>query len=292
MLNRRFFIEYKLEKLFDILSIVSIYIFKFTPDYYMDFESHDTIELFYVDAGTEEVYEDDKIYTVNKGEMFIHKPNSVHKDKCVSPTSSCYIVNFKANEKDFSSFFDRVISLNKKEIAQLKEIFELFFNNVSSPIDKRVPERKIAFANNITGISQIIKNKLELFFLSILNSDEQEITSFRNFDDPLVQKIVEELFKTRFEKFSLDKISETLSYSKSYLCRYFKKITGTTIINHFYSIKIEESKNMLINGKYTIEEVSDALGFDSVQYFSKVFKKYVGLTPSTWKTISKERMYF
>jgi AraC-like DNA-binding protein len=49
---------------------------------------------------------------------------------------------------------------------------------------------------------------------------------------------------------------------------------------------------MLINGEYTIEEVSDLLGFDSVQYFSKVFKKYVGLTPSTWKNISTERMYF
>ena len=292
MEGRTFPAEYSLETTFDIFSIVSIYIFRFTPSYKMDIELHNTLELIYVDIGSEEVFEDDKVYTVSKGEMFLHKPNSPHKDRCISPTSTCYIVSFRANTEAFTPFFDKVISLSKKEITQLKEFFEMFLNNISAPIEKVAPERKVAFEYNTHGIAQILKNKFELFFLSILNSSEKEITSIRNFEDPLIQKIIAELYQNRFEKFSLAKISDALSYSKSYLCRHFKNTTNTTIINHFYSIKIEESKKMLISGEHTIEEVSDLLGFDSVQYFSKVFKKYVGLTPSTWKNISTERMYF
>ena len=95
--------------------------------------------------------------------MFLHRPHAVHKDRCISPTSTCYIVSFEADEKGFESLFDRVITLTKKEITQLKEFFELFLNNVTDPIEKIVPERATIIKNNTFGISQIIKNKFELF---------------------------------------------------------------------------------------------------------------------------------
>lgn len=284
--------EYHLTKVIDVRSIASIYMFRFNAEYDMQFETHPSYELIYVDEGVQKVYEEEKVYEVKKGEAFLHKLNAPHKDKCGADFSSCYIISFTADCEYFSLLFDRVIKLSRTEIAALKEIFEIFINNIDYPIDKWVSDRKIVIQNTSFAISQILKNKFELFFLSILNSDLKPSLDTKSYNDPLIDNVIKELGNSKYGKFSLDSISKNVSYSKSYLCRHFKKVTGITIINYFYKIKIEEAKKMLISGKNTISEISDILNFDSVQYFSKIFKKYSGFTPSEWRTIASERMYF
>ena len=285
-------IQYKLEKVIEIKSISSIYIFHFDKSYSTSFERHPQIELIYVDEGIEQVWEDDKIYTLKKGEIFLHKPMASHKDACLSDESRVYIISFTTSSKSFEQLFDRIIKLKKNEINQLKQVFETYIKNVDSDIDQWFSDRKIIAERHSFGVSQIIKNNFELFFISILNPEESETLEYRKYDDPVVNKVIEELDKEKFKKFSLDRISKNVSYSKSYLCRQFKKVTGITIIYYFYSLKVEEAKKMLIHGDHTIEETSDLLNFDSVQYFSKVFKKYSGLSPSDWRTVSSKRMYF
>lgn len=292
MNDRLINIQYRLDKVIEIKSISSIYIFHFDKSYFTDFEKHAPIELIYVDEGVEQVWEDDKVYTLQKGEIFIHKPMAFHKDACSSDESRVYIISFTTSSKIISKLFDRVIKLKKNEINQLKQVFETYIRNVDSDIDQWFSDRKIIANKNSFGVSQIIKNNFELFFISILNPEENEALEYRKYDDPVVNRVIEELDKEKYEKFSLDKISKNVSYSKSYLCRQFKKVTGVTIIYYFYSLKVEEAKKMLIHGDHTIEETSDLLNFDSVQYFSKVFKKYSGLSPSNWRTVSSKRMYF
>ncbi len=291
-MNLRLNIQYKLEKLVEIKSISSIYIFHFDKSYTTDFERHCQPELIYVDEGVEQVWEDDKVYTVKKGEMFLHKPWASHKDACLSDESRVYIISFTVSSKCLESLFDRVIQLKKNEINQLKQVFETYVQNVDSEIDQWFSDKKIIADRNSFGVSQIIKNNFELFFLSLLNPEDSEKLEYRKYDNPLINRVIEELDKEKYEKFSLDRVGKNLSYSKSYLCRQFKRVTGVTIIYYFYSLKVEEAKKMLMHDGHSIEETSVILNFDSVQYFSKVFKKYCGLSPSDWRTVSSKRMYF
>ncbi|MBR4378071.1 MAG: AraC family transcriptional regulator [Bacilli bacterium] len=284
--------EYKLDKVIDIESISSIYIFHFDNSYFTEFETHPQLELIYVDDGIEEVFEDDKTYQLSKGQAFIHKPLASHKDRCVTDKSTVYILSFRTSSPSMNQLFDRVLDLSKTEVNQLKQVFEIYIKNVDCNIDQYFSERKIIVNSNSFGISQIIKNIFELFFISLLNPKENEPLENHTYNDTFVNKVIQELNKAKYEKFSLEKVSKNVSYSKSYLCRHFKKVTGITIINYFYSLKIEEAKKLLLNGEHSIEETSDLLNFDSVQYFSKVFKKYSGLSPSNWRTISSKRMYF
>lgn len=279
-----------------ITSINSMFIYHFDMGYKLHyFDVHDALELIYVDDGVEEVYEENVMYEVKKGEAFLHKSNTPHKDGCISKSSHVYIISFEADEKQFAPFFDRIIKLEKKDDLLLKEVFETYINNMESSNSFWFSDHKnVSKIKNPTfGIKQIIKNKLELFFLGLLNPKQEETNktiSTRN--SPVVNQVIKVLKEMIEENFSLDKIASKLSYSKSYLCRQFKKETGSTIINYFYTIKIEEAKKLLFNDNYTIAEVSDKLGFDSVQYFSKVFKKYCGLSPAVWKTIALKREYF
>lgn len=290
--------KFELREDVDITAIDTMYIYHFDKSYCMkDYESHAPLELIYVDSGEEEVYEDDNRYVLSKGEAFLHKPFSAHKDGCLSENSLVYIITFETESESISRLYDQVIKVDKSNSLRLKEVFEIYYNNVDSTIDTwfgnhtTVQKKKSKF-----GIQQIIKNKFEDFFLNLINQFESEKeeteTKLATYDSQLIQKIIEVLNEMLYEKFSLDEIAKKVSYSKSYLCRQFKQVTGSTIIDYFYSLKINEAKKLLMNDKNTIMETSDKLSFDSVQYFSKVFKKYSGLSPAVWKSISSTRNYF
>ena len=103
-------------------------------------------------------------------------------------------------------------------------------------------------------------------------------------DNELVNKILTHLKNHLYGTLTLEDLSNRLFYSKSYLNRIFKKNTNYTIKEHYNYLKMKEAKKLLrANPKQTINEVSNLLQYDSLSYFIKVFKKYVGLTPMEYK---------
>ena len=56
-----------------------------------------------------------------------------------------------------------------------------------------------------------------------------------------------------------------------------------TINEYINLIKIQKAKNLIISGKYRMYEIAEMVGFEDQQYFTKVFKKIVGITPGEYK---------
>ena len=81
---------------------------------------------------------------------------------------------------------------------------------------------------------------------------------------------------------TLNAIAGTLGVSTSHLNDVFKSYTAMTPYQYFISIKIRRAKELLENGDLTIKEVAFRLGFDDPYYFSRLFRKKVGLPPSKW----------
>lgn len=78
---------------------------------------------------------------------------------------------------------------------------------------------------------------------------------------------------------SIDEICEKTYYSLSYLFREFKKKTGITVMAYYNALKIGEAKRLLSSTKFSVTEISALLFFNTPNYFSKQFKKSVGITP-------------
>lgn len=82
------------------------------------------------------------------------------------------------------------------------------------------------------------------------------------------------------------KIEDTAKYLKispEYLSRAFKAETGMTFTDYVNRKKIEEAAGLLQYSKYTDLEISNLFGFSSQSYFIKIFRKYMGMTPSRYK---------
>lgn len=83
--------------------------------------------------------------------------------------------------------------------------------------------------------------------------------------------------------FTIDDIAEAHGYSKDYFGKIFKKHFNMTFNEVYSHIKVAYAIKLLRTGNYKAYEISDILGYSSVDYFTKIFKEITGETPSRFK---------
>jgi len=82
---------------------------------------------------------------------------------------------------------------------------------------------------------------------------------------------------------SIEQVAQKMSVSQRYLSDTLKKETGKTTTEHLQLYLIDEAKNILLKPNKSIAEVAYELGFEYPQYFSRLFKKKEGLSPSEYR---------
>lgn len=82
---------------------------------------------------------------------------------------------------------------------------------------------------------------------------------------------------------SIEQLADRLSVSQRYLSDTLKKETGKTTTEHLQLYLIDEAKNILLKPEKSISEVAYELGFEYPQYFSRLFKKKEGISPSAYR---------
>lgn|SRR5690625_351045 len=100
----------------------------------------------------------------------------------------------------------------------------------------------------------------------------QTIASCRNY---IVKRVYEEI--------NHNDIASMIELSPKYLSVLFKKEVGITISEYIQQTKIEEAKKLLAHSSNTILDISSLLNFSDQSYFTKVFKKVVGITPKVYR---------
>ena len=85
------------------------------------------------------------------------------------------------------------------------------------------------------------------------------------------------------ESLSLDVLAETHDISPSYLSHRFKYITGFSITDYIQMTRVRNVQALLINTDKPITEIPDLCGFNSFSQFNRVFRKYIGASPSLYR---------
>ena len=81
----------------------------------------------------------------------------------------------------------------------------------------------------------------------------------------------------------LDDVSKEMQISPYYFSKLFKKKTGNTFIEYLTSVRMEKAKELLRNSDMSMKEICVEVGYADANYFSRTFKKNVGVTPSEYK---------
>ncbi len=85
------------------------------------------------------------------------------------------------------------------------------------------------------------------------------------------------------EPITLSAVSEKVNLTKEYVSHIFKKETGKTVTDYINGRKMMIAKEMLLSSDYEMSKISERLGYDNYSYFSKLFKKQFGVSPSAMR---------
>lgn len=89
--------------------------------------------------------------------------------------------------------------------------------------------------------------------------------------------------KHLYQEISLSELAEFIGLSHKYLSALFHKKVGLTLTEYINSKKVEEAKHLLMSTNHSILDISDWLGFHDQSHFTKIFKKFTGITPKKFK---------
>lgn len=98
-----------------------------------------------------------------------------------------------------------------------------------------------------------------------------------------IKKAIRYISKNFYKSLTLDMAAEQVHLNPAYFSTMFKQSTGSSFKEYLNMVRIEESKRLLTNTDYSIIDIALASGFEDQSYFSKVFKKYTGLTPKQYR---------
>ena len=104
---------------------------------------------------------------------------------------------------------------------------------------------------------------------------------------PVVQKAVEHIRSHFNRPLNISRIADTCGVHPSHLSRQFKKETGMTLTDYQQKQRIEEAKIWLKSERASISWIAEYIGYEDSGYFTRVFKKLVGMSPSQYRTAKK-----
>lgn len=225
--------------------------------------------LIYCTEGKGIIEVEDQIYRLEKSDAFCIPRNVRHKYYAdeKEPWSILW-VHFKGDNTNYFPLEERkIVHINSRHSDnRMMVLFNLLF---------RVLERNYTIGNFIY-ISQVLSLILsEIYFREKV--DESSV------QDRHVTMVIRYMYQHLRENLTLEEISEEVQLSKSYLNAVFKAQTGKSPVEFFIHLKMQEACKLLKSTDYYIYEVSSELGYTDQYYFSRIFKKVVGVSPKDYK---------
>ena len=140
---------------------------------------------------------------------------------------------------------------------------------------------KIENSTNIHQLTVIGKEMVRKYCLLV------QLHSLKNYSQP-IQKTINLIGFNLTSDLTLKSLAQKLSLNSSYLSALFKKETGTTLTEYVNARRIEHSIHLLDTTSLPIQEVATLSGIYSLNYFTKVFKKHIEMTPSAYRKRNKD----
>lgn len=289
--------DFKLQKCkiqMNVSRIANIHYFEFTNEYHTDIDSHNFCELIYVDKGTLTVSADNFKGDLSVNQLIIHRPDEVHSlSTSDSVAPNVIIIGFECMSDELIPFSKAPVTLNGELSRALARIMAEGMSIYEPPYD--IPNTTCMKKRKDFpfGADQMIKIGLESFLIMLVrefskpseSAEPAHSTSLSN-----IQAIHQYVCENYNTKITLDNLCFLFGTNKTTLCKSFRQEYGTTVLNYITSLKIHEAKYLLRQNKMTATQIAEALGYESIHYFCRQFKKTTGQSPTEYAKTIRSRL--
>ena len=282
------FVKTKPESVIVVSKIVTIHDFEFDSHFSYAGESHDFWEMVYVDKGKVAILRGEEELILGQGEILFHCPNEFHAARSLDSAPHLCIVSFECRSAIMQSFVKWRTLLDKSLrpfiasiINEAKRTYILGVNNYElAKLEKR--------EGALIGGEQLIKTYLEQLLIMLLRqaSEQKEASVFpsrESMETHIVTSVKQFIESNKERVLRLGEICRKFGYSKTYLCKLFREQTGYTIVGYVSFCRVQYAKQLIREGQLNFTQISDKLSFDNPQYFTRVFRRVTGMSPSEYK---------
>jgi len=125
---------------------------------------------------------------------------------------------------------------------------------------------------------------LSIFAQHLAMLSNQVFIQQENAEPPVITKARAYIAEHQTEEIKLGQVAKAVNMSSYYFCKMFKKVAGINFTDYVARIRIEKSKNLLLNPNLRISEIAFEVGFQSLTHFNRVFKKILGQSPTEYRS--------
>ena len=242
---------------------------------------HEEIEIIYVYRGNCTVIINTEPVDLREGEAAVISSNSSHNIN--TQESECGYYYLIVSNKFCDSIDVDVSNIEFQNPIKDKAFIEILLNLINES-DKKPPY-----------FSTAVKAYLSALMLNLcryhLKADVKVKTEMPDRNVTLTIRNVLHYIAENCEKpLTLDMIRKNTGYSKYHFCRLFKEVTGQTVMDYLRFARCFNAKTMLASGQYSVSEAAERCGFINSSYFTKMYKKYFGITPSETRRQIKNKI--
>ena len=259
-----------------ITKVYTTYSWVFQPDYRFKGESHDFWELVCVTDGSISVAADNEIFELKAGQAILHNPMQFHNITVTGnrPTS---VSVFTFSGENIPNIQNHVCEI--PDISEIKTLHELAFKNYNIKSDLVITDIKTDGSDYLVYIK-----RLELLLIELANhlvkAKANVSQRAKNYLD-----IVNTMSEHIGDRLSVSELAELCNMSVINLQKSFSYYAGVGVMEYFNRQKMRRAAELMAEG-YSVREAALAVGFSDQNYFSTVFKRITGHSPSSFKTVN------
>ena len=289
------YIGLTLEDSLRIDELFTIHYFEYTGEFLFSGESHDFWEFVCVDKGSVKICMDDKELTLHKGEIAFHQPNEFHNVSTYSQIApNLVVISFRCNSPLMDFFRNKVLKIDEKDRSLLARILVEAQNLFETPLNNPYTKEMLKKKNVPIGTEQFIRMYLESFLLGLLRryslAEQKLQLPVTKSSTDIFKRVSDYMEDNLAARLTIEVICRDNMIGRTQLQNVFQKEVGMGVIEYFSKMKIESAKHMIRIGSLNFTQISEQLGYASIHYFSRQFKKLSGMTPSEYASSVKAMM--
>lgn len=263
----------------------------------VDEHTHDFLELVYIVSGSGYHVIGGVTYQVEQGDLIFCNFGQTH---AYYSTNQMKMINCLLNPVFLGQ--ELLNSENALEILALSS-FQEFNNNIDkilpkvrfNDIDrveveiilemmiKELQNKQIGYRNSLKGYTHILLTKV---FREMHKTDSSDILYHVNCLSPEILQYIE---TNCFEKLTLTELAERCFYSPAYFSRIFKEYFGRTLTEYIHEKRVSEAVRLLSETDMNIEAICNKIGYQDKKQFYKIFRKYIGTTPQSFRKLNTKK---
>lgn len=289
------YVGYTLDDSIHIDELYTIHYFEYTNKFFFPGESHDFWEFVFVDKGSAKICMGESELILHKGEIAFHQPNEFHNVSTYSQIApNLVVVSFRCESPLMDFFKQKVLKVDEKERSLLANILIEARHLFAAPLDDPYIQDLQKKSHSPTGTAQLIRMELEHLLIHLLRRNTTpginlHLPATKSSAD-IFKRVINYMEENLSARLTLEQICRDNMIGRTQLQNVFQKEAGAGVIEYFSKLKINNAKHMIRAGHLNFTQISEQLGYTSIHYFSRQFKKITGMTPSDYASSVKAMM--